>query len=253
MAGNDEVMPGYGEFARFYDCMMDDPLTRSAWVVEHIDRYMPEAASLLELGCGTGSVLAGLRAVPSLTGLDLSPEMLAIARAKVPAARFIEGDMASFDLGEQFDTVICVFDTVNHLPDFNHWASFFERVHAHLVQGGLFMFDVNTLGRLRRLAEGLPLVHDFDGNTLIVCVEPAGDDMSVWDVKVLRDAGGDQAVLCHERICELGVELDRIVTALSSHFELLEKTDPLGGTPTDESERAYFVVRKRRSVVPVPR
>jgi SAM-dependent methyltransferase len=86
MAGNDEVMPGYGEFARFYDCMMDDPLTKSAWVVEHIDRYMPEAASLLELGCGTGSVLAGLRAVPSLTGLDLSPAMLAIARAKVPAA-----------------------------------------------------------------------------------------------------------------------------------------------------------------------
>jgi predicted TPR repeat methyltransferase len=86
MAGNDEVTPGYGEFARFYDCMMDDPLTRSAWVVEHIDRYMPEAASLLELGCGTGSVLAGLRAVPSLTGLDLSPAMLTIARAKVPAA-----------------------------------------------------------------------------------------------------------------------------------------------------------------------
>jgi len=236
----------YLEFARFYDRVTGDPLPRSAWIVQRLDRYMPQAASLLELGCGTGSILAGLSAVPSLTGLDLSPEMLSIARTKVPAARFIEGDMTSFDMSEEFDIIVCVFDTLNHLPTFDSWTSLFGRVHAHLAEGGLFMFDVNPLGRLRRLGDGPPLVHDFDGNTLIISVDFIDNDMSVWDVRVFECVGGKRFVMHHERICELGVELDRIAGALSPHFELIEKRDPAGDVASDESDRAYFVVRKRR-------
>ena len=53
--------------------------------------------------------------------------------------------MASFALGEQFHVVICVFDTLNHLPVFDDWRSLFARVHEHLAEGGLFVFDVNTV------------------------------------------------------------------------------------------------------------
>lgn len=94
---------------------------------------MPHASSLLELGCGTGTNLAGLPELASLTGLDASPEMLAVARLKVPAATFLEGDMAAFDLGRQFDVVICVFDTLNHLASFDRWTSLFDCRYSEVL------------------------------------------------------------------------------------------------------------------------
>ena len=97
-------------------------------------------------------MLAGLGDVDRLTGLDRSPAMLERARAKVPHARFVQGDMTTFELGERFDAVICVFDTLNHLARFEHWRALFARAAAHLHDGGLFAFDVNTVGQLERLA-----------------------------------------------------------------------------------------------------
>src|ERR1019366_8141144 len=135
-------MPAYDRFSAFYDAVMDDPEPRADRVVASIDRYLPRAASLLELGCGTGSILARLTTLPSLTGLDRSPEMLAVARKKVSNARLFEGDMESFSLGERFDVVICVFDSLNHLLTFDAWRSMFDAVYDHLVDGGLFIFDV---------------------------------------------------------------------------------------------------------------
>ncbi len=53
-------MPAYERFASFYDLVMDDPEPRAVRVNDAIARYRPDAASLLELGCGTGSILARL-------------------------------------------------------------------------------------------------------------------------------------------------------------------------------------------------
>ena len=64
------------------------------------------------------------------------PEMLELARGKVPRADLIQGDMASFSLGERFDVVICVFDSLNHLMTFDAWQSMFAAAHDHLVEEG---------------------------------------------------------------------------------------------------------------------
>ena len=75
----------YEHFARHYDEVTGaDPLANGARVRRHLGRHAPDAISLLELGCGSGQVLAALTAVPSLTGIDRSPQMLAQARARVP-------------------------------------------------------------------------------------------------------------------------------------------------------------------------
>src|SRR5580704_11219863 len=105
-------MTSYHRFSGFYDAVMDDPVPRAQRVNDWVSRYLPKASSLLELGCGTGSILARITSVPILTGLDLSPEMLAVALEKVPNARLVEADMKSFSLGERFDVVICVFDSL---------------------------------------------------------------------------------------------------------------------------------------------
>jgi SAM-dependent methyltransferase len=239
----------YGRFSTFYDAVMDDPAPRAARVARCIDEYLPSAGSLLELGCGTGSILDLLAGPPMLAGLDRSPEMLAVARDKVPHARLFEGDMESFALGERFDVVICVFDSLNHLLSFDGWLSMFDAVHDHLTQDGLFIFDVNTIGELQRLGEEPPWVYDFDDGVVIMDVVFAQQDvseaMSQWDIRIFEHLDGSHYELHHERIGELGIRLDRITSALEGRFSLLELTDDEGDPPSDhDSVKAYFACRR---------
>jgi SAM-dependent methyltransferase len=182
--------------------------------------------------------------VPSVTGLDRSPEMLAFAASKVPRARLIEGDMTSFSLAERFDVVVCVFDSLNHLLTFDAWQSVFEAVHDHLADGGLFVFDVNTVGELRRLGGEPPWVYDFDDNVMIMDVDFAEDGLSRWDIQIFEHVGESQYLLHQEEIGELGVTLERIRAAVAPRFEVLEEQDEDGGVPTDQSVKAHFALRR---------
>ena len=238
-------MREYQQFAQFYDALMGDGSSRSARILEAIDRFDVGATSLLELGCGTGSVLEGLVLIPRLVGLDASAEMLSAATAKVPSAEFLLGDMTDFDLGTTFDVVACVYDTVNHLVNYEAWESLFQGVARHLKPGDLFIFDLNTIGRLHQLVTSPPWVHDFDGNTLIMDVRSDGDELTLWDIRVFASAGDGTFTLHQENIRELGVALETVRTTLATDFDLLHEEDDSGNPPTDESSRAYFVYRRQ--------
>jgi SAM-dependent methyltransferase len=240
-----EVMAEYQQFAQFYDTLMGDGSTRSARILEAIDRFDIDANSLLELGCGTGSVLEGLGSISKLVGLDASSEMLSVAMQKVPSAELVLGDMTDFDLGAKFDVVACVYDTVNHLTTYEAWESLFESVARHLRPGGLFIFDLNTTGRLHQLVASPPWVHDFEGKTLIMDVLSDGDEATIWAIRIFAPADDGRFTLHHESIHELGVVLDLVRHSLSANFELLLEEDNSGEPPTDESSRAHFVYGRR--------
>ncbi len=236
-------MAEYDLLARFYDRLMSDSSLRSKQILRCINRYDPTASSLLELGCGTGAVLDGLSAVGSLTGLDISPNMLDIARARLPDVEFIQGDISSFDLGRRFDVIICTYDVLNHLAEFEQWISCFACTRKHLADGGLFIFDVNTIGQLNRAASEQPQVHEFDGNTVIINVSAEERSFYEWDVRVFEHMADNQYRLHRSRIRELAVAIDQVLEAMSADFELLDLADSAGDAPDDESERAYFVYR----------
>jgi SAM-dependent methyltransferase len=242
-------MVAYERFAAFYDVVMDDPAPRASRVNSTIARYRPEAASILELGCGTGSILARLDSGAALTGLDRSPAMLAIAAAKVPGAQLVEGDMAAFDLGRRFDVVACVFDSVNHLCDVASWVALFANVHDHLADGGLFVLDVNTVGELHRLGEEPPWVYDFEGGTAIIDVsfalDPDGLGVTDWDIRIFEQTAGTGYLLHHECIGELALPLERVRALLDGGFDLLEEVDEDGLPATDASVKAYYALRRR--------
>jgi SAM-dependent methyltransferase len=242
----------YERFARHYDAIMEgaagtggDPLANAARVRGYLARDLPAARSLLELGCGSGTILAGLDPQLSLIGVDRSPQMLARARASVPRARLLDGDIATFELGERVDAVICVFDTLNHLEHLDSWRSLFARTAAHLGRGGLFAFDVNTIGELRRLSEAPPWVRELEGATIIQHVDWQGEGRAIWHVRIEERLPGGGLARHHERIPELGVPLATIASALARDFELLECADGDGAVPSDESPRAYFAFRRR--------
>lgn len=238
-------MTDYAGFAPFYDRIMGDRSDEIERIQSYIGRHRPEASTLLELGCGTGAILSGLANGLTVTGLDRSPQMLAVAADRVPSARLVQADMTSFRLSVTFDVVICVFDTLNHLPAFELWLALFDRVHEHLADGGLFIFDVNTTGRLRGLDGAPPYLDQFDGNLVLMTVRAAGDQLSLWETRIFEPEHDDLYRLHHERIYELGVPLGRIRSALAGRFDLLEQESLDQSPVSDESDRVFFAFRRR--------
>jgi SAM-dependent methyltransferase len=236
---------GYEPFARFYDRVMGDAGPTSAWVLAAISRWRPGASSLLELGCGTGSVLAGLTSLPALWGLDASAAMLAVARRKVPRAQLVLGDLAAFELGRRFDVVACVFDTLNHVTSLDGWVGALECAAAHLEPGGLLVLDVNTVGRLAELVEQPTRVQEFDGGTLLMDVLDEGAGLTTWTIRVVERLPDGRHELITTRVQELAVPLDIVRAALSADFEVLEEDDGSSERPSDDSARVRFVARRR--------
>jgi SAM-dependent methyltransferase len=72
--------------------------------------------SLLELGCGGGTTAVHLARRYTLTLLDRSAPMLALAAARVPQARTVEADLRDFTLPAPVDAVL-LHDAASYLPD----------------------------------------------------------------------------------------------------------------------------------------
>jgi SAM-dependent methyltransferase len=227
----------YAAFARFYDAVQGDGADRAATLRQLIERHRPGARTVLELACGTGSILAHLRADFAVTGLDRSPEMLERAAEKLPGVRLVEADMTRFALGERFDVVLCVFDSINHLLDFGDWEAVFDRAAEHLGTGGIFVFDINTEERLARLAAHPPVAQWFDGeNMLTIDVRDDSEGVVTWSIAVFEHLGGDRYRLHIEDIREASFPRDRIEQALLERFDAVA---------VEGAERLYFVATAR--------
>src|SRR5207302_7905153 len=97
---------------------MGDRAQNAAYLRSLIRRHAPRARTVVELACGTGSILKQLWTHYDVTGVDLSEEMLELAAQKVPGVPLFRGDMRTIDLGERFDGVLCGFDAIKHLLRF---------------------------------------------------------------------------------------------------------------------------------------
>ena len=103
-------------------------LRRNRYYHEEVRRLVasvvPPGSSVVEIGCGTGDLLAGLAPARGL-GLDLSPEMVAVARRKHGARgselEFRVGDAEALEVDEKFDFVV-LSDLLGDLTDV--WAVF---------------------------------------------------------------------------------------------------------------------------------
>ncbi len=81
---------------------------------------IPRGVSVLEVGCGTGELLASVEPRDGV-GVDLSPRMVERARERFPHLTWVVGDAESLDLGRQFDYII-MSDLLGHLEDI--WSAF---------------------------------------------------------------------------------------------------------------------------------
>jgi SAM-dependent methyltransferase len=107
---------------------------------------------LVDLGCGTG-VLARIvtDAGYDVTGVDISPSMLALAMEHAPRASFIEASLLDFHVPTCL-AVTAVGEAINYMFDpsanVDRIGELFRRVHNALLPGGFFLLDVAGPGRV---------------------------------------------------------------------------------------------------------
>ena len=134
----------YTRSAAFYDAIhagkayADEAATVHARIQAHL---RSDGNALLDVGCGTGSHVAHLRAHYRTEGLDLEGQLLRIARERYPDATFHQGDMADFDLGSQFDAVTCLFSAIGYVRTEDGLRRAIASFARHLRPGGVAVVE----------------------------------------------------------------------------------------------------------------
>jgi SAM-dependent methyltransferase len=229
----------YDLLAPHYDAVAGDGSAEAAFVHDLIGRrrfvapHRGPAATLLDVACGTGAIAAALARDYQVSALDISPGMLAVARAKLPAGTpLYQADMTCFLLDARFDAVVCSYQGVNHLLSFPAWESFFRCAYEHLNAGGVFVFDIATVGHLARMAAGPKIVQQFGENYLVIRVGTADGMTYQWRIEVFELEPGGRYRLLTQTVELRSFPVDRIREALRRRFTGVEVTAG-DGSPAD--------------------
>jgi SAM-dependent methyltransferase len=98
---------------------------------------VPSGTDLLVLACGTGGHLPFFKDDYHVSGLDLSEDMLGLAREKFPGIRFHLGNLVDFELDEDFDATICLYGSIGFVKTVDGLRASMKRIAAHLRPNGL--------------------------------------------------------------------------------------------------------------------
>ncbi len=145
-------MTVFSGYSRYYDLLYRDKdyAGEARYVASLIKTHVPEASTVVEMGCGTGGHARELAALGlSVHGVDRSEGMLEAADAKLDTVapeisarlRFTHGDVRSIRLGEKADVVISLFHVMSYQTSNADLSAAFATAREHLRAGGAFIFD----------------------------------------------------------------------------------------------------------------
>lgn len=129
--------------ARFYDALyhFKDYAAASTQLHTLVQQHHPNARTLLDVGCGTGMHLAHLRNYYQVEGLDVSSEMLEVARERCPDIPLHEASMVDFRLENRFDVVACLFSSIGYVKSAANMRMAVASMAQHLRPGGVLILE----------------------------------------------------------------------------------------------------------------
>ncbi len=249
----------YASMARFYD-RLNAGLDYREWAL-FADRMIKEHSDIpceliLDAACGTGSMTLELaRLGYDMTGVDLSPDMLSVARGRSAEAGFGEKilflcqDLGELDLYGTVDACVSTLDSVNHVTDPDALRSFFDRLHrCFLTPGGLLIFDINTPYKFENIYGNNDFILEDEG---MYCGWQNAYDpeerMAYFYLSLFEEDGEGIYSRTDMEQCERCYTMDEMTGMLSEcGFDVLGVYSDYECTPcSEQDERWYFVCRSR--------
>jgi SAM-dependent methyltransferase len=140
----DERRAAFVTTAHYYDRIYSfkDYAGEVSELLSIIDRDLHTGGRrLLDVACGTGLHLQYLKAHFEAEGLDVSPELLEIARERNPELTFHCDDMRSFSLDARYDVITCLFSSIGYMTTLSDLRRAIARMADHLVPGGILFVE----------------------------------------------------------------------------------------------------------------
>ncbi|MDO9027155.1 MAG: class I SAM-dependent methyltransferase, partial [bacterium] len=120
---------------------VEDYQPESARFISLIKKHCPKARTILDIACGGGKNDYWLKKRFAVTGVDLSPQMIAQAKKLNPGAMYHVGDMRNFDLKKKFDAVF-FNDGIIYMQTKNDLLKALKNARRHLNPGGVMALYV---------------------------------------------------------------------------------------------------------------
>jgi SAM-dependent methyltransferase len=142
----ESIAPVYDQFTAHHDYEL--------WLTNllpKVEAHGLRRGRLLDVACGTGkSFIPMLGRGWEVTGCDLSPGMIEIARSKVGAdAELVVADMRELPKLGEFDLVMCPGDALNYLLTEEELEAALRGMATNLKPDGLLLFDADTINAHR--------------------------------------------------------------------------------------------------------
>jgi ubiquinone/menaquinone biosynthesis C-methylase UbiE len=129
---------------RFYDliCGAKNYQVEAARIRELVEIHKRSAGkALLDVACGTGGHIPYLRDIFTVEGLDLDRGMLDVARARHSSIPFHQGDMVDFDIGRQFDVIVCLYSSIGYVKTEPRLLKAVANMARHMRPGGVLIVE----------------------------------------------------------------------------------------------------------------
>lgn len=162
----------YSSLAKVYDalnfgCDYDKLASYLAGEIKSNEKVSTQL--VLDLACGTGKLTLLLRGLGyDMTGVDLSGEMLSVAREEcykqgITDVLWLCQNMTDFELYGTVDACVCSLDSINYLTKISDVKKCFSLVYNYLIPDGIFVFDINTPHRFKSIYGNNDYVLEQDG------------------------------------------------------------------------------------------
>ncbi len=248
-------MSSYHKFAQYYDILTSniDYQKHADYYDNIISQYMPDKGILLDLACGTGSLSEAMaKSGYDVIGVDLSEEMLSIALNKkfdsgLPI-QYLCQDMCKLDMYGTIDVTICALDSLNHLPDINSVKRAIERVSLFSNPNGIFVFDINTLYKHKKILGNNTFIYDTDDVYCVWQNTYNDKDNSVLIELNFFEKDSDTYRRFDESFLEKAYDIEQLIDICeNAGLEVLSIYDYLTNyPPREDSEKLTVVTRKVR-------
>ena len=242
-----ERKAAYANLAKWFEYLNDDCGYEnwSQYLIEKLSRF--PLGSGLDVGCGGGwFTRAFTKAGYTMTGLDISPQMLDFAQEAALKAglrgEYLLGDITKFHSPKKFDFVTAINDCANYIPK-NKLDAAFRNVKNALSKNGVVLFDISSPRKFREKIANTVSVDDRDDVTYFSFNKAEEDGVTMEVTLFSRRPDG-----AYERQDEIHRQYiyteEEIVAALERNgFTLLETEGHLGEAK-DGSDRIVFLAQK---------